>query len=218
MTAKRQFRRALQSRIAPHTDDLLLVEKEIRELKAILASSGQLDFDVTIELELQSTTLDIQGIQRLAKLLELDDDEPSLWTDEHLTASFEHQLATPLREPLAQISPRLNARLALMVSEDAIPIVTFGDLFGHPNPPIEILRAVKDWSTRCMQEKSCDAPPQIAPVIYLASVAAALLRCRERITHSDNTDLQVTFRQALGAKWVGPQIRGLFVETLDRIS
>ena len=56
------------------------------------------------------------------------------------------------------------------------------------------------------------------PIEYLSAVATAMLRCNERITRSDDTDLQVTFRQALGAAWITTPIRDLFKETLRHIS
>jgi len=170
-----------------------------------------------VDTAFDAATLDQAGIQRLAKLLDLNDEDPSPWSDEQLTASFEYHLARPLTDCVAQVSPRLAAGMSLMASSDIDPIVTLHDLFMHPAPPIDVVRAVKDWATFRMQNKDSDTPPQIAPVIYLSAVAVALLRCDERITRSDDSDLEVTLRQALSASWVAKLVRNLFKDALRKI-
>ena len=217
ITAKRQFRRVLQSRIAPYTKDKAFVEAEISELQRILATSGSMDLDFPTDSPFDSATLDTQSIRRLARLLDLNEDEPSPWNDAQLAASFEHHLVTPLREKLHERLPRLTAGLLLMASEDQDPIVTLGDLFQHPYPPVEVMRAVKDWAKHCIQQNDESTPPQIASIIYLAAVATALVRCDQRITHSENTDLQVTFRQALGAAWLSRDVRRIFEEAMAQL-
>lgn len=215
-TAKRRFRRALRSRVSPFTDDRTIVEAEISQLKSILANSNTLDLPLE-DIAIESNIFDHRKIQRLAKLLDLRDDEPSTWSDEQHAASFQLQMALPLRTALADVSPRMTALLSLVAGENNQPIVTLGDLFEHPQPPIEILQIVKEWATQCMQKKNDDIPPRVAPVIYLAAVAAAFVKCQHRLTRSDDTDLQVTFRQALGASWITGSIRHLFQNALQRL-
>ena len=217
MTVKRQFRRALNARVAPYTVDKSVVDAEIIELKSVLSSTGSLNLDLPADVEFETAALDQAGIQRLAKLLDLNDEDSSPWSDEQLTASFEHHLTLPLVDCVAQVSPRLAVDMALMASSDIDPIVTLNDLFEHPAPPISVLRTVKDWATFNIQNKDSDTPPQIAPVIYLSAVTVALLRCNERITQSDDADLEVTLRQALSASWVAKPVRGLFKEALRHL-
>ena len=95
--------------------------------------------------------------------------------------------------------------------------IFLGDLFQHPYPPVEVMRAVKDWAKHCIQQNDESTPPQIASIIYLAAVATALVRCDQRITHSENTDLQVTFRQALGAAWLSRDVRRIFEEAMAQL-
>ena len=217
MTAKRQFRRALNARVAPFAHEKSVVDGEIVELKTVLASTGSLDLELPLDKTFESKTLDQAGIQRLAKLLDLNDEDPSPWSDEQLTGSLEYHLALPLTDCVGQVSPRLAAGISLMASSDVAPVVTLYDLFVHTAPPIDVLRAVKDWATQRMQNKDANTPPQIAPVIYLSAVTVALLRCDERITRSDDADLEVTLRQALGARWIAQSIRNLFKEALQQV-
>lgn len=217
MTAKRQFRRILNARVAPYTQDKALVDAEIIDLKSVLSSLGNLNLELPADMAFDAASLDQAGLQRLAKLLDLNDEEPSPWSDEQLTASFEHHLTLPLKECLTEVSPRVAAGLVLVSSNDVAPIVTLNDLLNHSSPPVDVLRAVKDWATFSMQNKGADTPPQIAPVIYLCAVAVALLRCNERITRSDNADLEVTFRQALGASWISKPVHRLFQEALQHL-
>lgn len=210
ITAKRQFRRALLARLQPYVTDKNALEGEVRELKKILTSTDQTELDFPEMLSFATRQLDLAAIQRLAGLLNWNEDEHSPWSNEQLAALFEHQLKTPLCEQFAEVSPRLTAALSPVTSGEDQPIATLEDLLKHPSPPIEVLRAVKDWATHSMRSKNDKTPPQIAPIVYLTAVAVALVRCDERISTSGDTDLEATFRQALEATWTGDQIRRIF--------
>ena len=210
ITAKRHFRRALLTRLQLYVTEEGALDGEVRELKKILTSTDQTELGLPGMLSFSARQLDLAAIQRLAGLLNWNEDEHSPWSQEQLTALFEHQLKTPLSKQFAEISPRLAAALPPLTSGQDKPITTLEDLLKHPSPPIEVLRAVKDWATHSMRSKNDKTPPQIAPIVYLTAVAVALVRCDERISSSGDTDLEATFRQALEATWAGDQIRQIF--------
>ena len=210
ITAKRQFRRALLARLKLYVTEEGALDGEVRELKKVLTSTDQTELDFPEMLSFSARQLDLAAIQRLARLLNWSEDEHCPWSIEQLTALFEHQLKTSLCEQFPEVSPRLTAGLLKSASDQNEPIVTLDDLLKHPSPPIEVLRAVKDWATHSMRSKNNKTPRQIAPIIYLAAVAVALVRCDERISRSEDMDLEATFRQALEATWTGDQIRQIF--------
>ena len=174
-----------------------------------------------IELAVTSTLQTSAGSMIFGRMATAEKSPPlapsAASSDEQHAASFQLQMALPLRTALADVSPRMTALLSLVAGENDQPIVTLGDLFEHPQPPIEILQIVKEWATQCMQKKNDDIPPRVAPVIYLAAVAAAFVKCQHRLTRSDDTDLQVTFRQALGTSWITGSVRHLFQNALQRL-
>ncbi|MBP62265.1 MAG: hypothetical protein CMJ62_12165 [Planctomycetaceae bacterium] len=217
ITAKRQFRRALLTRLGPYVTEESALDGEVRELKKILTSTDQTELDLPEILSFAARQLDLGAIQRLAGLLNWNEDEHSPWSHEQLAALFEHQLKTPLCVQFADVSPRPTAGLLSLTSDQDKPITTLEDLLKHPSPPIEVLRSVKDWATYLMRSKSDKTPPQIAPIVYLTAVAVALVRCEERISSSADTDLEATFRQALEATWAGDQVRQIFRKALDTL-
>ena len=61
-------------------------------------------------------------------------------------------------------------------------------------------------------------PRPIASVLYFASIAAALVRCRRRITGLTNDDLVVGFRWMLAQPWLDTPTRTLINEGLHLIN
>jgi hypothetical protein len=56
----------------------------------------------------------------------------------------------------------------------------------------------------------------VATVVYLASIAAAEVRCRVRISSMDNASLAAGVRWALALDWLPESLRNLFRDALPR--
>lgn len=71
-------------------------------------------------------------------------------------------------------------------SVEGPPIRSFRDLFQHPKPPIELLDLTRRFAKACRSQGDSPLPAEIATILYLSSIAAALARCGQRITTLDD--------------------------------
>jgi hypothetical protein len=94
-------------------------------------------------------------------------------------------------------------------SENAAIDITLADLFQDASPSIGLLIAVKRTARRQMNEGAGDLPADIHHAIYFASIAAALVRCGERISKSSDEVLRVGFERAVGGLHAEYRLRGL---------
>ncbi len=121
------------------------------------------------------------------------------WPQEELAAIWRHQLAAPVQAEAPGVriplDEGLGRRVAGLVRGRCI--VTFGDLFQHPHPPMELLQEVKDFAKANRDHPESLLPPEISSLLYYASIAAALLRCGHRISRLDDVALRQGIEWAL---------------------
>jgi len=147
----------------------------------------------------------------LAGLMDLRLDGQSLWKPEERGAILQHQLAAPLALDLGPLAPGHGE--ARGAEAGAAPVLrTFGDLLFHPAPPVEWLESVKQFAKGCRSRPEGPLPDEIATVLYLMSIAAALVRCRRRITRQDDASLSYGLEWALDQPWVDARTRALLEE------
>jgi hypothetical protein len=144
--------------------------------------------------------------RRLAYLLDLTETVTQPWRVQELSAILKHQLSAPIESDLAQQAPsdrgsaqRVNAR-------------TFGDLFHHPAPPIELLRSVKDFAKANRNHPASTLPNEIATLLYYVSVIVARWRCGEVITTLSDEELGAGIGWAIAQPWVDEKTRSLLCE------
>jgi hypothetical protein len=89
---------------------------------------------------------------------------------------------------------------------------SFADLLHHPRPPLEMLRMTKRFAKAARHHPDSPLPPQVANVLYYASIAAALLRCGRRISELDDASLQKGLAWCTSRDWVDAPLRGLLRE------
>ena len=116
------------------------------------------------------------------------------------------ELAGKLEEPLGELDEDLNC---------SNEIQTVRELLEHPNPPIELLIAVKDLSKRRPRDLF---PPEMALLLYYGSIAAAMVRCGKRITKLRDEDLRNGFSWAVKEQWVPETICELFRQGITQLS
>ena len=146
--------------------------------------------------------------QRLAAFLELDPEPGRLWRPEELAAIFKHQLAAPVQLDLAEgTAGKVAAR------PSGFPeIRTFDDLFHCPKPPIELLKAVKEFAKANRDHPASALPNEVATVLYYASVILARWRCGEVITALNDAELRAGITWAIAQRWVDARTRSLLRE------
>ena len=95
-----------------------------------------------------------------------------------------------------------------------LTLKSFGDLLAHPHPPVELLKVTKDFAKACRLSPRGALPKEIATVLYFASIAAAMVRCRRRITGLSDADLADGLRWTLARPWLDAPTRSLIEEGL----
>ena len=133
----------------------------------------------------------------LSELIAFDAQGRAIWPAKELAAKLE--------EPLITLGGELRSP----------EIQTVRELLEHPDRPIELLRAVKDLSKRSPGDLF---PPEMALLLYYGSIAAAMVRCGQRITKLRDEDLRNGFTWVIKEPWVGESVCELFRQALSKLS
>ena len=147
--------------------------------------------------------------RELATLLDLAPDTDRLWGDGELGAILRHQLTAPLQVDLINLERGLALKVRNLAESQGLVLKSFGDLLAHPNPPVELLKITKDFAKACRLSPHSPLPREIAAVLYFASIAAALVRCRRRITGLGDAALADGLRWMLARPWLDAPLRSL---------
>ena len=155
----------------------------------------------------------------LNSAINLEPDRPMQWEPAELAEMLRHQLATPIREDLGSLSKELVRRYDQPgwpgdAGEPAA--LTFGELFSSLNPPLEVLRIVKDYAKQAIEIADGPIPEELGAVLYYASICCALLRCGQSISRLDPQAMGEGLEWALGQPWLNDALRELFTESTGR--
>lgn len=161
----------------------------------------------------RTSVFDADG-RRLAALFDVSaaDGAGRLWQDEELGAVLRHQLSAPLRVDLVSLGRSLAGKIETLTDSLGLTLKSFGDLLSHPHPPVELLKLAKNFAKACRISPRSPLPREVATVLYFASVAAALARCRCRITSLTDAALSDGFRWVLDQPWLDDRTRALVRE------
>lgn len=152
--------------------------------------------------------------KQLATLLDLSPSAERLWGDDELGAILRHQLTAPMQVDLVNLERGPALKVRNLAEAQGLTLKSFGDLLAHPKPPVELLKITKDFAKACRLSPHSPMPHEIASVLYFASIASALVRCRRRITGLTNDALAEGFRWVLRQPWLDAPIRNLTEESL----
>ncbi len=158
----------------------------------------------------KDVTVEAANPQALGRLLELAADNPHVWQPDELKAILRYQLCAPMEINLGGLSPEFAPKLTTLMKSQGLLLRNLTDLFQHSYPPIEVLRLVKDYAKRCRNHQRSELPQELATILYLASIAVALVRCEERITELEDCVLHNGFTWGLGQPWIDDNTRALF--------
>jgi hypothetical protein len=145
---------------------------------------------------------------QLSRIIRADADQEHPWEPGELAAILRHQLSVPLALDLGA------------VASDALPelaggritwSVTFGALLQHPDPPLEMLKQVKGFA-KSSRQAGGSLPPEVATVLYFASITAALVHARQRISELDQAGLRRGMEWVLSQAWVDQAVHCLMNE------
>lgn len=164
---------------------------------------------MTSEHDLGSTAPD-----RLAHLLRMSDGDAPLWSERELAAIFRHQMSAPVGFDLSALPGTRANTVAFAAAAQGLVLKSFADLLHHPHPPVQLLSLTKEFAKAHRNQPDNPLPREVSTLLYFASIAAALVRCRVRITTLDADELTKSFRWGAGLDWIDENTRRLFNEAL----
>jgi DNA-directed RNA polymerase specialized sigma24 family protein len=233
VTAKRQFRHALEDVVSEYVKNKADVQAEIIELRVILSIaehdeaaldslSAMKDDSAAIDSSLRSAGFDAPNLSAfldesnpslLARLFGVDDGREAIWESFDLKNLLARLLATPLAEALPGIDRRAIAAAARSVPGATPGSLTLSEVFADPMPSVELLREIKEWARRSTRAQDSPLPADLASLLYFASIAAARLRRGQWISKLDPSLVHKGLEMLLARDWVGEPFRTLFRQT-----
>ena len=159
----------------------------------------------------------VTDLTRVARLVDATANDQELWRPEEFGAIFRHQLTAPLRTDLGSLDPRLGEKLSDLRTPDGRPVMTFGDLLGHPAPPMALLDLVKQFAKQSGRVERGNLPPETATLLYYFVIGVALVRCGQRLTGLDSATLREGFQWARAQPWADEATRELLRRAEDRL-
>ena len=151
----------------------------------------------------------------LAKLMETDASTGPGWEPGDFGAMLRHQLTAPVPFELGVQAPAVAARLKARAEAQGLLLKNLDDLFHHPNPPIELLEMTKDFAKAISAHPNASIPPEVAAVLYYASIVVAELRCGRRITMLSDALLIDGLKFVLSNDWLDERTRAILQEGVD---
>jgi hypothetical protein len=146
---------------------------------------------------------------KVAGIMAVGETPARVWRPDELAAVFRHQMAAPVSVDLAALDPTLSGQLRVLSNATGLLLKSFNELLHHPNPPLELLRMVKDFAKLNRDRSESLLPGEVATVLYYLTIAAALVRLDERITTLSDHELKCGFIWAIEQKWIDDPAREL---------
>jgi hypothetical protein len=135
-----------------------------------------------------------------------------------MAAILKHQLSAPLEPDLGAVErPDHGERWEHETPTPTWP-ATFGELMHHPRPPVALLERVKVFAKASKVKATGPLPPQVATILYFASIVVAQLRCDARITGLDDDAILKGTQWALAQSWLDQPTRAIFEEAAVRLT
>jgi len=155
----------------------------------------------------------------LADLMDCRSDHEETWSAGDLEAILEHQLAADVQFDLERFDEAVGLDLPeLLRSAEGPPIRSFRELFEHPQPPIELLDLTRQFAKACRSQGDSPLPAEIATILYLASIATAMIKRDHRLTSLANEALRNGFDWALDRGWLDESTRRLLQQGREALN
>ncbi len=154
-----------------------------------------------------------EGLARI-----LDDDATDLWSPEEMQAMWRHQLSAPIDIDLATVT---SVRATILRNSPQLASFqgkTFGDLFSHPQVPIELLELTKEFAKQTLKDSEETQLKEVASALYYASYAAGVVHYRKSIGSMKDNELVPGFNWALKQTWLDDQTKKLIAEAMQLLA
>lgn len=143
-----------------------------------------------------------EGLARI-----LDVDATDLWSPEEMQAMWHHQLSAPIDIDLAAVTSVRATILRNSPQFASFQGKTFGDLFAHLEPPIELLELAKEFAKQTLKDSEETQLKEVASALYYASYAAGVVHYQKIIGSMKEDELRPGFNWALKQNWLDDQTK-----------
>lgn len=150
--------------------------------------------------------LDSCRAEQLATLLSSCDETLQVWTTDDLAAMLRHQLSLPPEADMATYASAVPHRATPATRRSHFD--SYLALFQAKDPPLELLRRVKDAAKAAVRDPDAPLPDDVATVIYFVAIAVALSALGQRITRLTDEGLRWGFQWSLNLPWLADPLRG----------
>lgn len=141
-----------------------------------------------------------------------------VWHADDLSALFHHQMATSVEFDLTARKGIDRRHLAQLAEASGLLIKSYKDLLTHPHPPMDLLIMTKDFAKASHISKNPSLPKDIALVLYFASIAVAMVRCRRKISTLPDRDIVKGLRWGQEQVWVEDWLKDLLKDAAREIA
>ena len=132
-------------------------------------------------------------------------------------AIFRHQMDAPLGFDLESMGRATTKKSQALNGADLLLVQSFGQLLRHPAPPLELLTITKDFAKQHYLRSNGPLPREVARVLYVSCIAAALVKRGARITKLDDSHVRSGFEWGLSRPWLDENTRQLLQRGLETI-
>ncbi len=137
------------------------------------------------------------------------------WSHRDLAEMLEHLLACDLTTELDGPNNVTEQTLRQLAGSCTPPLETLGDVLTTPNPPVELLKIIKEYSKVVSGLPDRTLPKPIATVLYLGSIVAAWVHGGVKITQHSRQDVAGGVSWSLSQPWLEMNLRDLFEQFLQ---
>jgi DNA-directed RNA polymerase specialized sigma24 family protein len=204
-TAKRQFRRTLESVLEEYSDTADVAD-ELADFCRVLGSSAQPSGAIAEFLDAQVATFEDVGmssvgslaVQSFEALIQPQADNDSEWNDADLAAMWRQLLE--LSEALLLGHPRSITCDELPT--DACLLPTIREMLHGARGTASDLVELKDWARAQVHQSHNGLPRELASALYFASISAARLHHDRQISKLDHSILTYGLTACRSKAWM----------------
>ena len=131
------------------------------------------------------------------------------WGDADLRDSLSDELKTPIFNWLRHEVIFAHPTIATDFAAEHRGLVSVGDLLSRAQPPLDVLRCAKESAKSADTRKNDPLPQPVAVALYLSMIAAALVRCGQRITEMNDREFRQGLAWLMRQSWIDESIREL---------
>lgn len=112
------------------------------------------------------------------------------------------------------LAHQLRAPVAADLKLPAAGPMTFGDLLAMDLPPVEVLRAAKDFFKAALLAADGPLPHDVARLLYYGAIGVAGARLRESISSLSRAELSQGLKWAIDRPWLPEPLRATLRDAL----